>query len=126
MNSVITATECRLLQQTNSKVENEIVELLVTRFDKSIRAAAKDSKSLVEVFIPEFMFGMPAFNRQGVADSVKRIFENNGFRCTLESDHLTISWAITPEPDAHAPLVSTTFTKTEPMAENHKKVVKIL
>lgn len=81
-----------MLKKVNSQVENTVIDLLVTRFDKAVRQAAKAGETQVTVCVPHFLFGQADFDYAVVQNAVKHVFENNGFRAVISMDNLIVCW----------------------------------
>jgi len=102
MNSLITATECRMLKKVSAQVETTVIDLLVTRFDKLVRQAAKSGESQVTVSVPRFLFGQAEFDYVAVQNAIRHVFENNGFKSVLNKDNLILCWKSQADIPLHA------------------------
>ena len=93
---VLTATECRRLQNQISEVERQICADLIQGTERIIRQEINNStvKTSVEITVPSFIHGQPEFSRQLVLKALHKEFGNLGFNVTEKANYtLIVSWS---------------------------------
>jgi hypothetical protein len=67
-----------MMRESNG-VERIVANQLIERLDVAIRNAVREGKYKIQISIPTFLYGTPAFDRDDVEKKVRNVFRDNGF-----------------------------------------------
>ncbi|KAG5183059.1 hypothetical protein JKP88DRAFT_273030 [Tribonema minus] len=90
---IITAEEAVRLQRGVETAEEQAVGILLDRMDKAVRAACVHKCNRTTVAVPDFLWGVPSFDRGAVANEVTAFFRGRGFSVTsAPMGRLLLAW----------------------------------
>src|SRR6476646_500053 len=96
---VLTARDCRKIQQRISEVEKKVVDHVLAGMENLIKDELEGTKTNVDLDIPTFVHGAPTFDRKIVLTALKKELENRGFIVTDRGKFsINVSWMATTEP----------------------------
>lgn len=93
MHDLISAEEALKLQRGVKTAERQAIEHLAEVVDNAVRAACARKYGATTVAIPEYIWGLPQFDKASVTAEIRSLFTSRGFRMVDKgSGRLTVIW----------------------------------